>query len=65
MLGSDGVTFVETDLTNEMQLLLDALLRFHSVNATLSNLLKILSDQMPLDFNAELGKGILKMRGAY
>jgi len=51
------VTFVETDLTNEMQLLLDGLLRFHSVNATLTNLLRILSDSMPVDFNTELTKG--------
>ena len=57
MLSNDGVTFVETDLTNEMQLLLDGLLRFHSVNATLTNLLRILSDSMPVDFNTELTKG--------
>lgn len=58
VLGDDGVTFIETDLTNEMQLLLDGLLRFHSMNATISNLLRTISDQMPIDFESEMGKSI-------
>lgn len=57
MLGEDGVTFIETQLTAEMQLLLDGLLRFHSTNATLTNLIRILSETMPQNFNVELSKG--------
>ena len=55
-MGSDGITFIETQLTTEMQVLLDALLRYHSINTTISNLLRILSETMPTEFAEEMNK---------